>query len=96
MPPKKYAVKGEPDFHNISDDKLKSFLDLIQQMIFSYSLYDEEKTKVLESVWKDLSNEKVERYVVSISESIDRDEGSLSPVLRIAPKVRKSPAKRKI
>ena len=96
MPPKKYAVKGEPDFHNISDEKLKSFLDLIQQMIFSYSLYDEEKTKVLESVWKDLSNEKVERYAVSISESIDRDEGSLSSVLRIAPKVRKSPAKRKI
>ena len=96
MPPKKYAVKGEPDFHNISDEKLKSFLDLIQQMIFSYSLYDEEKTKVLESVWKDLSNEKVERYVVSISESIDRDEGSPSSVLRISPKVRKSPAKRKI
>lgn len=98
MPPKKYAIKGEPDFHNISDEKLKSFLDLAQQMIFAYKYHDAEKTEVLKSIWKDLSNEHTDRLCRSACEAIDKGEssGTPAPMLKKVPKVRKSPAKRKI
>lgn len=91
MPPKKYAIAGEPDFHNIGDERLKSFLDLAQQMIFAYKGYDDTKVKVLQEIWKDLSIEDMERLcnkpeVVKPSTNL----------IRKAPKLRKSPAKRKI
>lgn len=91
MPPKKYALKGEPDFHRISDERLKSFLDLTQQMIFSYKHHDAEKVKVLESIWKDLSVEYTER-LANMPEVVKTP----APILGKAPKLRKSPAKRKI
>lgn len=102
MPPKKHAVKGEPDFHFISDEKLKSFMDLTQQMIFSYKRYDKEKTKVLEEILKDLSWEDADRLSRSAIEELERQEkegrspDSPTPMLKKVPKVRKSPAKRKI
>lgn len=95
MPPKKYALKGQPDFHNLSDDKVKSFLDLTQQLIFAYKPYDSEKVKVLESIWKDLSVESTERVIVS-SEKAGSEAKTHVVMIRKAPKLRKSPAKRKI
>lgn len=95
MPPKKYAVKGEPDFHNVSDEKLKSFLDLTQQMIFAYTHYDDDKVKVLKSIWKDLNEEDSERQSNSACEALDDAETPV-PMLKKVPKVRKSPAKRRI
>lgn len=54
-------LKGEPDFTSISDERLKGFIDLSQQMIFAYKHLDEEKTRVFEEVWKQLSNEYTKR-----------------------------------
>ena len=86
MPPKRHAIKGEPDFHTIGDERLDSFLDFAQQMIFAYKQCDAEKTKVLQEIWKDLSNEQLERLGnMPVVEN--------NPVLRKAPKIRKSPAK---
>lgn len=98
MPPNRYAVKGEPDFHTISDEKLKSFLDLTQQMIFAYNHHDDSKVEVLKSIWKDLNFEHSDRTAHSACEAIDRGEdvGTPTPLLKKVPKVRKSPAKRKI
>ena len=98
MPPKKYAIKGEPDFHRISDEKLKSFLDLTQQMIFAYNQHDSTKAEVLKSIWKDLSIESTDRFAQSACEAIDKGEsmGTPAPLLKKVPKVRKSPAMRKI
>ena len=91
MPSKKYALKGEPDFHNLSDDRVKSFLDLAQQMIFTYKGHDDEKVKVLQDIWKELSLEHTSR-LASMPEVVKAP----APVLGKAPKLRKSPAKRKI
>lgn len=92
MPKRKYALKGEPDFHNVSDERLKSFLDLTQKLIFAYQDYDPEKVKVFESVWKDLSIESTKR----IADSPDKTSDSPSSLLRKVPKVRKSPCKVRI
>lgn len=91
MPPKKYALKGEPDFHTIGDDRLKSFLDFAQQMIFAYKGHSDEKVKVLQEVWKDLSVEHTERLC-----NMPEVSKTPAPVLGKAPKLRKSPAKLKI
>ena len=92
MPPKRrYAISGEPDFHNLSDDRVKSFMDLTQQMIFCYNQYDSEKVKVLESIWKDLSVEHTSR-IANMPEVVKTP----AHILAKSPKLRKSPAKRKI
>ena len=91
MPPKKYALKGEPDFHIIGDDRLKSFLDFAQQMIFAYKGHDDSKVTVLQEIWKDLSVEHTER--LCNSPEVVKEP---TPMLRKVPKVRKSPAKRNI
>ena len=54
-------MKGKPDFSAISDEKLKEYIDLAQQMIFAYELCDEEKTRVLREVWKQMSDEYADR-----------------------------------
>lgn len=98
MPPKKYAIKGEPDFHRVSDEQLQSFLDLTQQLIFAYNRLDEAKVEVLTAIWKDLSRENTDRLAHSACEAIDKGTNvrEQKTVLRKVPKVRKSPAKRKI
>lgn len=89
-----YAIKGKPDFHTISDERLKSYLDLSQQMIFAYKYHDSEKTKVLEQIWKDISVECTDRLAKSAIESIEK-EGSPATIMKKVPKIRKSPAKRR-
>ena len=98
MPPKKYTIKGEPDFHTISDERLKSFLDLTQQMIFAYNHHDDAKVEVLNSIWKDLNAEDCDRLARSACEVMDKGEKEVTPapLLKKVPKIRKSPAKRKI
>lgn len=90
MPPKRrYAIKGEPDFHTLSDQRVESFLDCAQQMIFAYKGVDDEKVKVLQEIWKDLSIESTER-ICNMPEVVAEP----TPVLKKVPKIRKSPAKR--
>ena len=95
MPLEKYALSGKPDFHNISDEKVKSFLDLTQQMIFAYKKHDPKRVEVLESVWKDLSVEYTSRVSAS-SEKVGIEAKATTPMIRKAPKLRMSPVKRKI
>ena len=91
MPPKKFALKGEPDFHTIGDERLKSFLDFAQQMIFAYKGHDDSKVKVLQEIWKDLSVEHTSRLCnMPVVEKVP------APMLKKVPKIHKSPAKRKI
>lgn len=93
MPSKKrMPLKGLPDFHTISDEKLKSFKDLAQQLIFSYS-HDVEKVRVLEEIWHDLNDEDSDRVPV-IEEVVE--EGATANILRKVPKLRSSPVKKKI
>ena len=96
MPPKRHAEKGKPDFHNISDEKLKSFLDLTQHLIFAYNRHDDAKVEVLSSIWKDLSAEDSDRLAQSASKAIDKHRDEVGTTMLKSPKVRKSPAKRKI
>ena len=54
-------MKGQPDFSTLSDEKLKEYIDLAQQMIFAYQYCDEEKTRVMKEVWKQMSDEYTDR-----------------------------------
>lgn len=85
---KKYALKGEPDFHNLSDAQVKDYLDLTQQLIFCYKGVDDSKVKVLESIWHDLSDESIDRRANSPVKEVP-----VTP-LRKAPALRRSPVKR--
>lgn len=62
--PKRTPIKGEPDFTSLSDETLKRFLELAQQMIFAYQQCDEEKTRVMKEVWKQISDEYSDRLHV--------------------------------
>ena len=57
----KSPIKGSPDFSAIPDEKLKGYIDLAQQMIFAYQHCDEEKTRVMKEVWKQMSDEYTDR-----------------------------------
>lgn len=74
MPPKRVPIKGEPDFTTISDERLKGFIDLAQQMIFAYKYCDEEKTRVMRDIWKQMSDEYTERLCASAIAELDRQE----------------------
>ena len=67
-------MKGKPDFTTISDSKLKDYIDLAQQMILSYKYCDEEKSRVMTEVWKQLTNEYTDRLCASACEELDRQE----------------------
>lgn len=85
MPPKRVPIKGEPDFTTISDERLKGFIDLAQQMIFAYKYCDEEKTRVMRDIWKQMSDEQTDRLCASAIAELDKQEESLvtdKPVMR--------------
>lgn len=54
-------MKGFPDFTSLSDEKIREFENLAQQMILAYKYCDEEKVRVLTEVWKQLSVERADR-----------------------------------
>ena len=82
MPPKRVPLKGEPDFTHVSDEVLKEFLDLTQQMIFVYQMCDSEKTLVMKEVWKQLNDEYADRLHTLVSEDFDRQSSEcVSPVV---------------
>ena len=66
MPPKKVPINGEPDFTNVSDSKLKDYIDMVQQLIFVYKHCDKQKTEILQEMWKEMSNEQCDRKIVQI------------------------------
>lgn len=85
MPPKKYAIKGEPDFHTVSDKQLEDYLEFAQQLIHAYKYESPEKAKVLEQVWKDISNEKVDRIKIDTKDLAPR---TVKPIKSKEPVVR--------
>ena len=67
-------MKGSPDFTHISDERLKGYIDLAQEMIFAYQYCDEEKTRVMTEVWKQMSDEYTDRlaqapFIAPVEES---------------------------
>lgn len=71
---KKVPIKGSPDFTTISNDRLNGFIDLAQQMIFSYKSCDTEVYTVMQKVWKQLSDERVDRLAVGTVKELEREE----------------------
>lgn len=61
MSQKRTPIKGQPDFTTLSDEKVKEYRDLAQQMIFAYKYCDEEKTRVMTDIWKQMSDEYTDR-----------------------------------
>lgn len=74
MPPKKVPIKGEPDFTKVSDERLKGYVDLIQQLIFSYNGVSDEKVKLLKEMWKEMSDEHADRVAKSAILSVEKEE----------------------
>ena len=64
---KRVAIKGQPDFIRLSDARLKQYSETIQEMIFSYSQFPEEK-KLLTKMWGEINNEKAERLSCDIKD----------------------------
>lgn len=80
----KHYVKGEVHFHLVGDDKLRSYRELIQDLLFEY--------KSNKSVCESLHV----MYGDVVRELAERGCKVSTPVLRThAPKVFRSPAKRK-
>ena len=71
MPPKKTPIVGEPDFTNVSDNRLNDYIDFAQQMIFSFKECDEECASTLEHIWKLLVHEQTERIGEIVDEPIN-------------------------
>ena len=59
--PRRTPLKGEPDFTNLNDEKMREYRDLIQSLIFSYKYCDKEVTKTLQKVHKQISENLTER-----------------------------------
>ena len=58
---KRTPLTGKPDFSSVSDERLREYRDLTQQMLFTYQHCDAEKVRVLTEVWQELSDECTER-----------------------------------
>lgn len=52
--------KGNPNFSNIGDNRLREYREVVNEMIGAFSDFPEEK-KVLKQVWKKISDECLER-----------------------------------
>lgn len=57
---RKVPLKGKPNFANLSDSKVKQYADVVNDMIGAYSEFPE-CVRLLKTMWKDLSNEYVDR-----------------------------------
>lgn len=54
-------IKGEVNFTFMTDEQIRTYTELIQNMIFAYKGVDEEKYSTLKQVWKDLTAENCKR-----------------------------------
>ena len=87
MSQKRVPIKGEPDFTNISNERLRGYADLIEQMIFSYKGVSDEKVRVLKDISKELSAEKTNRLCESANTMLEKqvDEVDNLSVHKIKP-----------
>ena len=73
-------MKGLPDFTSLSDEKVKEYVELAQQMIFAYEHCDAEKTRVLTEIWKQLSDEHTDRLcALAHKKSESKEEKEVVP-----------------
>lgn len=54
-------LKYKPDFKRLTDEQVKSYVNLIQDMIHCYNDPKDTRTGVLVEIWKDLTIEQTER-----------------------------------
>ena len=57
---RKIPEKGQPDFSNLDDSRVREYRDVVNEMIGAFSDFPEEK-EVLTRVWKYLSDECADR-----------------------------------
>lgn len=57
---RKTPEKGQPDFSNLDDKRVREYRDVVNEMLGAFSEFPEEK-EVLMRVWKCLSNECADR-----------------------------------
>lgn len=62
MPAKKYDIKGEKHFPNISDETLEEYADMIQTLLYNYPKRDNpEMYQTLSNCLQDIKIELVDR-----------------------------------
>lgn len=61
MPKRRIPLKGRP-FSGLSDEKLKSYLDMFQDFIHCFKYEDKHKEQVVQEIWKMLADEDVDRW----------------------------------
>ena len=70
--PRKVPIKGEPDFTAISDDRMREYKDLAQDMIFAYKYCDEKVAEAFKRAYKQISDNLTDRIsydtITSLSE----------------------------
>lgn len=75
-------IKGQPDFSNLDDSRLRMYRDLIDEMIGSFSDFPEE-SEILKRIWRYLSDECVNRISdVSEVSDVDKEVPNVARVLR--------------
>ena len=58
---KRIALKGRP-FSRLTDEKLKEYQEMFQDFIGCFKYEDKDKEKLMQEVWKLLSDEEVDRW----------------------------------
>ena len=59
---KRTPLKGMP-FSHLTDEKLKAYIPMFQDFIFCFRHEDKEKEKMLQEIWKMLTNEEIDRRI---------------------------------
>ena len=70
---KRTPMKGEPYFYHLSDEKLKQYRDVIEEMVYSFSDFPEEK-EVLHNIWVKLSDAYIDRITDELPEEKEVSE----------------------
>ncbi len=65
-------LKGKP-LSNLSDVKLKQYINMVQDFIYCFRGNDKEKEQVLQEIWKLLTIEEAERTSREFDNAIDNN-----------------------
>ena len=73
--PRKTPLKGEPNFTSVSDDRMREYKDLVQQLIFAYEYCDKEITVAMKKAYKHISDNLTDRLtydtMTALSKQVD-------------------------
>lgn len=72
----KTPIKGRP-FSSLSDDKLDSYMKMFQEFCYAYKTSEYKSQRgAVELIWKDLSNEHLERVSEDALKALDKPKKS--------------------